>query len=79
MPVKRHTGDEMKGKPVENSFRQFMTTLASDARLGAYARPLADQSAEVVVLHLVQALADCAEGRREHPAVDLLRRQEGGR
>ena len=53
-------------------YRAFMRGLAADARLGRYVRPLADQTPEVVILHLVRSLADAAEGNRPHPAYALL-------
>lgn len=53
-------------------FEQFMRGLSADARLGRFIRPLNGQAPEVVVLHLVRALADAAEGNRPHPAHLLL-------
>jgi len=62
------------GTPIASPspFRQFMRGLSADARLGRYIRPIADQSPECIVLHLVRALADADEGNRPHPAFALL-------
>lgn len=60
-------------------FANFMRGLSADARLGRYVAPLADQTPEVIVLHLVRALADCAVGNQSHPALELLARLEDRR
>jgi hypothetical protein len=81
MPVKRHTGNKDRredGGVMDQEFQMFMRGLCADPRLGVHVRGLVDRRPAEIVLALAQALADCAEGRREHPAHDLLRRQEVG-
>lgn len=55
-----------------NEFQQFMNGLSADARLGRFVSPIAEQSPEVIVLHLATALADCAKGGLPNPGHELL-------
>jgi hypothetical protein len=56
-----------------DSFRAFMRGLMADARLArAIPATLAEQTPEVVVLTLAQALANATDADRPHPAYLLL-------
>lgn len=61
-------------------FKAFMRGLMADARLArAIPAALAEQTPEVIVLTLAQALADAREGRDIHPAFATLEELDGVR
>lgn len=55
-------------------FEKFLAVLHEDARLRQFIAPIRGKDPRVAVLLLATRLADCAEGKIEHPAFDLLER-----
>jgi hypothetical protein len=58
----------------ELEFENFLAVLHADARLRRFIAPVRGKDPRAAVLHLASRLADCAEGKVEHPAFDLLER-----
>jgi hypothetical protein len=55
-------------------FEKFLAVLHEDARLRQFIAPIRGKDPHVAVLLLATRLADCVEGKIEHPAFDLLER-----